>query len=66
MREFVDVRQCVHSGLESRKGDESFKSAYHIGRLGKADQSPSESSGQGEGDSRARCAFSNRAIFGGN
>ena len=37
MRKFVDVYQRVRAGLESRKGDERFESAYHTGRLGKAD-----------------------------
>ena len=66
MRKFIDIRQCVRAGSESRKGDESFESACRTGRLRKADQSPSESSGQGKGDPRARCAFTDRAGLGGN
>lgn len=66
MRKSVDVRKCVCAGLESQKGDDNLESACRIERLGKADHSPSESSGQDQGNSRARYAFTDRTIFGGD
>jgi len=66
MRKFFSARQRVRVGSGVRKGDENPESTRRSGRLGKADRSPSESFGQGKRSSRARYAFTDRAIFGGH
>lgn len=66
MRKSIDVRKSVRAGLESQKGYGNLESACHTQRLGKADQSPPESSGQGKRNPRARYAFIDRTIFGGD
>lgn len=56
---------CAHA-LKKRKGGENLEPPWRAGRLGEADQSPSQSFVQGKGDSRARHAFSNREVVGGH